>query len=108
MLELLLLLFVLCVVAVADIPAGVQYSNFFFIYVCKKQPLQLPQHHGQKAALPNGWVAGSKELFQKWDAEFANSLESAAGCAASAVCPVHPLMHPLPTVCCMLARCALR
>jgi hypothetical protein len=63
---LLVLLFVLCVVAVADIPAGVQYSNFFFIYVCKKQPLQLPQHHGQKAALPNGWVAGSKELFQKW------------------------------------------
>lgn len=48
-----------------DLPLGVQFSNFFFAYVCKKQPLQLPQHHGQKAQAPNGWVAGSKELFQK-------------------------------------------
>jgi hypothetical protein len=47
------------------LPAGVQYSNFFFAYVCKKQPLQLPQAQGQKAQVPNGWVAGSKELFQK-------------------------------------------
>jgi hypothetical protein len=48
-----------------DLPPGLQYSNFFFAYVCKKQPLQLPQYHSQKGQLPNGWVAGSKELFQK-------------------------------------------
>lgn len=51
--------------AAVDLPSGLQYTNFFFAYVCKKQPLQLPQYHGQKAVLPNGWVAGSKELFQK-------------------------------------------
>lgn len=51
--------------AAVDLPSGLQYTNFFFAYVCKKQPLQLSQYHGQKAALPNGWVAGSKELFQK-------------------------------------------
>jgi hypothetical protein len=51
--------------AAVGLPAGVQYSNFFFAYVCKKQPLQLPQAQGQKAQVPNGWVAGSKELFQK-------------------------------------------
>lgn len=48
-----------------DLPPGVQFSNFFFAYICKKQPLQLPQHQGQKGQLPNGWVAGSKELFSK-------------------------------------------
>lgn len=48
-----------------DMPPGLQYSNFFFAYVCKKQPLQLPQRSGQKGQLPNGWVAGSKELFSK-------------------------------------------
>lgn len=54
---------------ILDLPSGLQYTNFFFAYVCKKQPLQLPQHQGQKAALPNGWVAGSKELFQKLQKE---------------------------------------
>jgi hypothetical protein len=48
-----------------DLPTDLQYTNFFFAYVCKKDPLQLPQRGGQKGQLPNGWVAGSKELFQK-------------------------------------------
>lgn len=48
-----------------DLPPDLQYTNFFFAYVCKKQPLQLPQHGGLRGQLPNGWVAGSKELFQK-------------------------------------------
>jgi hypothetical protein len=46
-------------------PADVQYSRFFFAYVCKKQPLQLPQREGQRTQLPDTWVAGSKELFTK-------------------------------------------
>lgn len=50
---------------VVGLPPDVQFTNFFFIYACKKQPLQLPQHQGQKGQLPNGWVNGSKELFQK-------------------------------------------
>ncbi|WIA34526.1 hypothetical protein OEZ86_012849 [Tetradesmus obliquus] len=60
---------VLDVETIVGLPAGVQYSNFFFAYVCKKQPLQLPQAQGQKAQVPNGWVAGSKELFQKLQKE---------------------------------------
>lgn len=47
------------------LPANVNYADYFFAYVCKKQPLQLPLAQGERAQLPNGWVAGSKELFQK-------------------------------------------
>jgi hypothetical protein len=43
----------------------VQYGNFFFAYICKKTPLQLPDGPGQKGRLPVGWVEGSRELYHK-------------------------------------------
>lgn len=55
----------LLLVCSVGMPPEVQYSNYFFAYVCKKTPLQLPDGPGQKGRLPVGWVEGSRELFQK-------------------------------------------
>jgi hypothetical protein len=54
-----------CCAPTVGLPQGVQFANFFFAYVCKKQPLQLPQQGQRAQQLPDGWVAGSKELFHK-------------------------------------------
>eukprot|EP00775_Hariotina_reticulata_P001493 gene1493-1832_t len=54
---------------IVGMPPEVQYSNYFFAFVCKKTPLQLPDGPGQKGRLPVGWVEGSRELFQKLQKE---------------------------------------
>lgn len=47
------------------LPKDVDYSRFFFGYVCKKRRLQLSSHPEQRQRLPQGWVRSSRALVAK-------------------------------------------
>lgn len=59
---------------IVGLPGDVQLANFFYCYVCRKPSLQLPLAQGQRGqTLPDGWVSGSKELFQKLQPDHATA-----------------------------------
>lgn len=51
------------------VPRDIDYSRFFFGYVCKKRRLTLPLHPEQRQRLPHGWVLGSRAVVAKLQQE---------------------------------------
>ncbi|KAI8467759.1 MAG: hypothetical protein J3K34DRAFT_523470 [Monoraphidium minutum] len=54
---------------VAGLPPGLDVSDYFFAYVCRKRRLQLPLHRGDtsagRARLPQGWLLASRSIAAK-------------------------------------------